>query len=102
MKDMFGGYNRAIDMKNRYFICEVAACEVDKRAPQSARLLKAIGHPEAWVSDESWLSDFCKTRQEERELIAAVLRKYGVELSGADLDVPLWILIDELERRPRA
>ena len=62
MKYMFGGCNRAIDMKNRYSICEVATCEVEKRASQVARLLKAIGYPEAWVSDESWLSDFCTTR----------------------------------------
>ncbi|WP_457633931.1 hypothetical protein [Oceanithermus desulfurans] len=69
---------------------------------QIARLLRAIGHPEAWVSDESWLSDFCTTGQEERDLIAAVRREYGVGPSEGDLDAPLWVLVDELERRPRA
>jgi len=88
--------------KDQNAICAAGTGEVEKREPRIARLLWAIGHPEAWVSDESWLSDFCTTRQEERELIAAVLREYGVELSGADLDVPLWVLVDELERRPRA
>ncbi len=82
-------------------ICEAETREVEKRASQVARLLKAIGHPEAWVSDESWFSDFCTTQQEERELIAAVRREYGVDLSEDDLDAPLWILMDDLERWSR-
>ncbi|WP_287371722.1 hypothetical protein [Oceanithermus sp.] len=88
--------------KEQNATCAPGAGEVEKREVQIARLLRAIGHPEAWVSDESWLSDFCTTGQEERELIAAVRREYGVGLSEGDLDVPLWVLVDELERRPRA
>ncbi|GEM90637.1 hypothetical protein [Oceanithermus desulfurans] len=83
-------------------LCAAGSGEVKKREAQIARLLRAIGHPEAWVSDESWLSDFCMTRREEQGLIAAVRREYGVGLSEGDLDVPLWVLVDELERRPRA
>ena len=82
--------------------CAPGTGEAEKREAQIARLLRAIGHPEAWVSDESRLSDFCTTRQEERELIAAVRREYGVGLSEGDLEVPLWVLVDELERRPLA
>jgi len=69
-----------------------------------SRLLEAIGHPEAWVSDLSMLSDFAfESEPEEREVIVQrVRRAYGVTLRPEDFQLYLWQLVDELERRPRA
>jgi len=83
---------------------EAETTEVNLRAPQISRLLEAIGHPEAWVSDLSMLSHFAfESEPEEREVIVQrVRRAYGVTLRPEDFQLYLWQLVDELERRPRA
>ena len=76
--------------------------EVDKRAPQIDRFLEAIGYPEAWVSDKSWLRDFVNEETGREELVRRVQRAYGVTLTPEDFERFLWQLVDELEQRPRA
>ena len=83
-------------------LMEAETYEVEKRALQIARLLEAIGYPEAWVSDRSWLRDFVNEVTDREELVRRVRRAYGVSLRPEDFEKPLWILVDELEQRPRA
>ena len=73
--------------------------EVDRRLPQVSRLLEAIGHPEAWVSDESVLRHFALYPEEVEEIIRRVRQAYGVTLRPPDFELYLWQLVDELERR---
>ncbi len=83
-------------------LMEAETYEVEKRALQIARLLEAIGYPEAWVSDRSRLSHFYGSEEEKQQLLEDVRHAYGVSLRPEDFEKPLWILVDELEQRPRA
>ena len=53
---------------------------VDKNASKMAKLLQMIGHPEAWVSDESDLGDFMLDTWELEQLC----NKLGFKVSDGD------------------
>ncbi|HKU69184.1 MAG TPA: hypothetical protein VJP85_15535 [Candidatus Baltobacteraceae bacterium] len=54
--------------------------EVEDLAPQVERVLEALGHPEAWVSDESTVDDFGFDDAE----LAAAARELGVAVQHDD------------------
>ena len=89
-------------VKSAGSLMEPETYEVDKRAPQIDRFLEAIGYPEAWVSDKSWLSDFVNKSTSREELVRRVRRAYGVTLAPEDFERFLWQLVDELEHRHQA
>ncbi len=89
-------------VKSAGSLIEPETYEVDKRAPQIDRFLEAIGYPEAWVSDKSWLSDFVNKSTSREELVRRVRRAYGVTLAPEDFERFLWQLVDELEHRHQA
>jgi ribokinase len=89
-------------VESRGSLMDAETFEVEKRSLQIARLLEAIGYPDAWVSDRSWLRDFVNEVTSQEELVSRVRHAYGVSLRPEDLEKPLWILVDELERRPLA
>ncbi len=79
-----------------------SSLEVDSRFLQVSWLIEAIGHSEAWVSDESVLRHFAMHAEEEEEIVRRVRQAYGVTLRPPDFELYLWQLVDELERRSRA
>jgi hypothetical protein len=68
--------------------------QVDDLPQWVGLVLEAVGHPEAWVSDESMVGDFWigdPDRQEQVDRVAEVL---GIEVSSGDY-------IHEVARRLR-
>lgn len=60
---------------------------IQSLGPYVQRVLDAIGHPEAFVSDESWVSDFDPFEASEEEVQAyydEIGQKLGFPVTGKD------------------
>jgi hypothetical protein len=76
------------------------ATEINKRRQQAAEFFRAILDPEEqphFVSDEATLHDL--SSNEEDELINRCIEHYGVVLEPKDFALPVWKLLDHLEKR---
>ena len=63
--------------------------ETDKLYKEVAIILKALGHPEALVTDESYVSDFlpflgCMDRKKEFNKFKKKMDNLGIEVEYAD------------------
>lgn len=56
---------------------------IERLEPEVQRVLEALGHPEAWVTDESQVGDFY-TREDGPELLTPVSAALGLSLQFED------------------
>jgi hypothetical protein len=76
-----------------------SAIEIEKRSAQAKEFLDAVLDPEErpqLVSDEATLLDI--SSDDEAELSARCRQHYGVGLEPSDFRLPLWQLLDRLEK----
>jgi hypothetical protein len=75
------------------------AAEIEKRSEQAEEFVGAVLDPEErpqLVSDEATLLDI--SSDEETDLSARCRQHYGVGLEPSDFRLPLWKLLDRLEK----
>ena len=78
------------------------AVEMARRRPQAEEFFRAVLDPEKQprlVSDEATVRDL--TSANDNDLIKRCLGHYGVLLEPKDFKIPLWRLLDDLEKHRR-
>lgn len=73
------------------------ASEVERLAPYVAQIVRALGHEEAWVSDESMISDFGDGPAE----LERAARELGVPVRPESYVFRLAESLAKRDRRPR-
>jgi hypothetical protein len=76
-----------------------SAVEIEKRSEHAKEFFDAVLAPEErpqFVSDEATLLDI--SSDDEAELSARCRQHYGVGLDPSDFRLPLWHLLDRLEK----
>ncbi len=70
---------------------------IGKLRPQMERIMRVIGHPEAFITDESIVSDFFGSNDyEPEEMLEMMEQELGVPVSHEDF---LWMVATRMEMR---
>lgn len=79
----------------------IADCiEIDKRKSEAERFYNAVFEPDEMpliVTDMACLDDLYLG--DEFEMISKIKEKYGVTITTKHFEIPLWKLIDILEKK---
>ena len=84
---------------NRENITIVSASKdnIELFQPYVVKVLDAIGHPEAWVTDESSIGDFLPLGKDYQEFVNDVATNLGIGINKGDFIVDIAMRLKALE-----